>query len=357
MADAAEPAPQAVAIRDEAGGIVFRAAHGRVHVLLVSAKKDPGKWIFSKGHVESGESAADTALREVREEAGVEGAMVGPIGRPIEFRSGAEHVRVQYFLIRRISERDSPEGRKKRWLPVGEALEQLSYADARELLKLAAPELEKSSWTAHETADLKELLVVEHQHIAEALLLSEQDGEKRVTSFITTAGLVGAGVGFVVDRAGLMPNGRHPLVVFALLVLLGLGYLTLARVVSRNAASDRFKEGLNRLRRYYFTGPDDERIRRSMPFDPYDEKPRKPVSWRSIKKGGWLETICFANAVIVGTLAAVLAGRSSWWVNGAVGTPFAVLAWIGFIQHGNARYQKEWADLRTPVKPVMKDQR
>jgi len=62
---------------------VFRAdgpGDGDITVLLVSSKKEPGNWIFPKGHVERGESAAEAALRETEEEAGVDGALVGPVG-------------------------------------------------------------------------------------------------------------------------------------------------------------------------------------------------------------------------------------------------------------------------------------
>jgi len=119
----------------QAGGVVFRAdAAGPVQILLVRAKKDPGKWVFPKGHIEPGESVSSAALREVFEEAGVEGESIGSIGSPLEFLSGSELVSVQYFLIRMITEVPSPEGREKRWLPIGEAKALLDFRNARDLL-------------------------------------------------------------------------------------------------------------------------------------------------------------------------------------------------------------------------------
>ena len=106
-------------------------------VLLVRAKRDPGVWIFPKGHVEPGESAADTAVRETREEAGIDGELVGPIGAPLEFHNGRYDVSVQYFLIRPLSECDDCEGRAKQWFPIHEALAALQWEEARELLRLA----------------------------------------------------------------------------------------------------------------------------------------------------------------------------------------------------------------------------
>ena len=119
---------------EQAGGIVVRNDGDGLSVLLVRAKKDPALWIFPKGHIERGETAAAAALRETQEETGVQGALVAPLGEPLEFQSGAELVRVQYFLIRPITESPSPEGREKRWFALDEARRRLSFDNARRLL-------------------------------------------------------------------------------------------------------------------------------------------------------------------------------------------------------------------------------
>jgi 8-oxo-dGTP pyrophosphatase MutT (NUDIX family) len=119
---------------EQAGGIAFRHKEGRVLILLVRSKKSPKTWVFPKGHIEPGEPAPDAARRETWEEAGVDGDLLGPIGRPLEFESGHEPVRVQYFLIHARSETDSLEGREKRWLPLDEAVSELIFDDARKLL-------------------------------------------------------------------------------------------------------------------------------------------------------------------------------------------------------------------------------
>jgi len=131
----ARPSGRAV---PQAGGIVIRKGDDRLSVLLVRAKKDPSVWIFPKGHIEPGESAAEAALRETREEAGVDGELVGAIGAPLEFHNGQYDVSVQYFLIRPTSESADTDGRAKRWFPLDEALERLKWPDARALLALAA---------------------------------------------------------------------------------------------------------------------------------------------------------------------------------------------------------------------------
>ena len=122
----------------QAGGIVVRKDGDRRSVLLVRAKKDPSVWIFPKGHIERDETAADAALRETREEAGVDGELVKPIGEPLAFNNGRYDVSVQYFLIRPRSESADTDGREKRWFTVEDALDLLQWDDAKRLLRIAA---------------------------------------------------------------------------------------------------------------------------------------------------------------------------------------------------------------------------
>ena len=117
---------------------MVRKDGGHPAVLLVRAKKDPSVWIFPKGHIEPGETAADAALRETREEAGVDGELVKPIGEPLEFNNGRYDVSVQYFLIRPRSESADTDGREKRWFTVEDALDVLQWDDAKRLVRIAA---------------------------------------------------------------------------------------------------------------------------------------------------------------------------------------------------------------------------
>src|SRR5262245_55595667 len=128
----------------QAGAIVFRVDDGAVHLLLVRSKKDPRIWVFPKGHIDPGESPAETALRETEEEAGVTGELVGPTGRTLSFQSGLEWVEVEYFLIRLIAERASPEGRQKAWVTPEEAIARLSFDNARDLVRAALPLIAES---------------------------------------------------------------------------------------------------------------------------------------------------------------------------------------------------------------------
>ena len=100
---------------EQAGGIVVRRERGVAHLLIVSGRRRPHRWVLPKGRIEPGECARDAALREVEEEAGVTGALIAPLGSVL--REGSRGlVRVEYFLIE--FEREHPtggEGRRVRW--------------------------------------------------------------------------------------------------------------------------------------------------------------------------------------------------------------------------------------------------
>jgi diadenosine hexaphosphate hydrolase (ATP-forming) len=80
----------------QGGGIIL---HGP-HVILRRTKA--GKWIFPKGHVEPGETTAQTALRESEEETGLQVELIEPVGSA-QYKDGDERVTVEYFLLRAVA--------------------------------------------------------------------------------------------------------------------------------------------------------------------------------------------------------------------------------------------------------------
>ena len=53
------------------GAIVYRKYHGNLEILLIK-HVNSGHWSFPKGHVEAGETEVETALREIKEETGID---------------------------------------------------------------------------------------------------------------------------------------------------------------------------------------------------------------------------------------------------------------------------------------------
>lgn len=123
----------------QAGAICFRISNDVPEVLLIRAKRNPAHLIFPKGHIEPGENAETAAIRELKEEAGVDGEASKTIGDRTYTRDTMSY-RVTYFLVRFRGVHDHGEaGRDPTWYTVSEALDLLSFSDARELLHAALP--------------------------------------------------------------------------------------------------------------------------------------------------------------------------------------------------------------------------
>jgi 8-oxo-dGTP pyrophosphatase MutT (NUDIX family) len=120
-----------------AGGIVHRQQDGDVVVLLVRASREPHDWVLPKGHIEFGETPAQTAQREVREEAGVDASPTEYLGALAFERPGRERVHVGLFLMRFVGNVAAEEDREVRWCSFPEAAELVVFDSTREMLERA----------------------------------------------------------------------------------------------------------------------------------------------------------------------------------------------------------------------------
>jgi 8-oxo-dGTP pyrophosphatase MutT (NUDIX family) len=128
-----------------AGGVLVRTIRGRPMVAAIRPNgKREGVWALPKGNIDPGETAAETAVREVREETGVEGRLVEKLGdvRYVYTRRGGARIFkvVSFFLCRAgrgrigaIEEKMRIEVAETRWLPLEEAPRLLAYGGEREM--------------------------------------------------------------------------------------------------------------------------------------------------------------------------------------------------------------------------------
>jgi 8-oxo-dGTP diphosphatase len=119
---------------EQAGAIVVRPGKGEPRILLVTARRNPNNWIFPKGHIEEGETRKDAALREAREEAGIDGTVAGSAGS-MRFVFGSNQYHVHYFIVTSSSTGEEREGRRLRWCRYKQAVRRLTYDEARDLLR------------------------------------------------------------------------------------------------------------------------------------------------------------------------------------------------------------------------------
>lgn len=127
-----------------AGGVVWRRlAGGPIEVVLCGRSSD-GLWGLPKGTPDPGETMEQTAVREVREETGLEAAVDEPLGT-IEywFSSGGfrYHKRVHHWLMRAsggdVANHDHEFDRVE-WVPLARAQAMLTYDNERRILAEAA---------------------------------------------------------------------------------------------------------------------------------------------------------------------------------------------------------------------------
>ncbi len=140
-----KPSIQEIVREPTAGGIVFRHAKsgGGVEILLIQDAKD--RWTIPKGHIEEGETAQQTARREIGEEAGLTDVdMLGWLGK-IHFRyrriDKLVLMTTQIYLVR--ARGDTNKIQKEawmngiKWFPFQEALDMIEYEDIGKLMLLA----------------------------------------------------------------------------------------------------------------------------------------------------------------------------------------------------------------------------
>ena len=140
------PSPLPTEEQVSSGGVAFRRTERGVEVALVKTKPK-GRWQLPKGIVDEGETPEETALREVREEAGLETAVVAPLD-VIEYwyvghRRGGRvrfHKRVHFFLLAccggDVGDHDH-EVEEARWVAVEEAGAMLAFPNERKVVARA----------------------------------------------------------------------------------------------------------------------------------------------------------------------------------------------------------------------------
>jgi 8-oxo-dGTP pyrophosphatase MutT (NUDIX family) len=123
-----------------AGGVVVR--DGRCIVIVPTRRAADGSRVLAlpKGHPDGSESAADAALREVREETGVDAALVEKLGdiRYWYMRGGRRIAKVvSFFLLDYVAgelDDHDHEVEHAEWMPLEEAARRLTYKGERDMV-------------------------------------------------------------------------------------------------------------------------------------------------------------------------------------------------------------------------------
>lgn len=129
-----------------AGGVAYRERDALIEVALISVGDD-NRWQLPKGLVDKGESTEDAAVREVREEAGIETDLVERLDK-VEYwyywNEESERVRyhkfVYFYLLRYksgdVSDHDH-EVNEARWFNIDEAINVLAFDSEKKIVEKA----------------------------------------------------------------------------------------------------------------------------------------------------------------------------------------------------------------------------
>jgi 8-oxo-dGTP pyrophosphatase MutT (NUDIX family) len=127
-----------------AGGVIFNN-EGQVLLICNAALRDPKKryWGFPKGHIDNGESSEEAAIREVREETGVDVEVTDKIGdsKYVFTHNGEKIFKVVVMFLMRYTGGELKYQKEELldagWYSVDEAMAKLSFSKDKEFLRKA----------------------------------------------------------------------------------------------------------------------------------------------------------------------------------------------------------------------------
>jgi len=129
-------------VEKSAGAVIFKRENKKNYYLLLHYQS--GHWDFPKGNIEKGEKLEETVKREVKEETGLEDIELLPgfkenIKYFYKLRGKNIFKIVTFFLAETKTKKVkiSWEHIGYKWLPYKEALEQLTFKNAKEIIKKA----------------------------------------------------------------------------------------------------------------------------------------------------------------------------------------------------------------------------
>ena len=127
-----------------AGGLVIDSSGTKGLLIGRIDLKDQSRekllWSLPKGHIEAGESPEQAAIREVKEETGIESEIEKSLGViDFWFMAGGKriHKTVHHFVFKEKGGRISPQVSEVddvRWFPLDEIVERLAYPDEKKLI-------------------------------------------------------------------------------------------------------------------------------------------------------------------------------------------------------------------------------
>ena len=119
------------------GAIVYRKYHGNTEILLIK-HVNSGHWSFPKGHVEKGETEVETALREIKEETGIDVIIDPTFRETVSYYPKKDTQKVVVYFIGKAKNYDyvpqEEEISEIKWVEIGRAGSVLTYENDRSIV-------------------------------------------------------------------------------------------------------------------------------------------------------------------------------------------------------------------------------
>ncbi|MBQ3469684.1 NUDIX domain-containing protein [Candidatus Saccharibacteria bacterium] len=140
-----KPTIQEIVREPTSGGIVFRMSKDQKDIEILLIQDSKNRWTIPKGHIEPGETAKQTAIREIGEESGLHHIRVLTWLGKIHFKYRRQDKLVlmttQIYLMRALDESERPQKEKWmngiKWFRFADALDAIEYEDIEKLMLIA----------------------------------------------------------------------------------------------------------------------------------------------------------------------------------------------------------------------------
>ena len=140
--------PASLKKQTSAGGVIYKKNDSSIQIALISVRNGQA-WCLPKGIVDKGETTEETAVREVREETGLNGRIIDALGEINYWYFVKEEnikcrKKVYFYLMEYVSGDTADhdfEVDEAGWFPLEIALEKVSYKGDRMVIEKAIEKL------------------------------------------------------------------------------------------------------------------------------------------------------------------------------------------------------------------------